>query len=206
VDDWDVWAAGGSDILDMMGGYRMKSFGFDGLRMFCDPRLAALGIRMHVPHDLAPPRFPPFVTPISLHQYTSMRHECGIAEGSELTNRSLFPLECNFVELNGVSFDKGCYLGQELVARVFHTGVIRKRVLPIMCGEDTADVVNVGDEVRNTKGKVLGKVLGLSGRSGVALLRVEEALKAESLTVNDKPITTHLPPHLGHIQAAQEAS
>ncbi|MCL7027463.1 hypothetical protein MKW94_023307, partial [Papaver nudicaule] len=42
-----------------------------------------------------------------------------------------FPLEYNFTVLNAISFDKGCYVEQELVARTHHRGVIRKRLLPL---------------------------------------------------------------------------
>lgn len=41
------------------------------------------------------------------------------------------PLEYNLAGLNAISFDKGCYVGQELVARTHHRGVIRKRLLPL---------------------------------------------------------------------------
>lgn len=41
------------------------------------------------------------------------------------------PLEYNLAGLNAISFDKGCYVGQELIARTHHRGVIRKRVLPL---------------------------------------------------------------------------
>lgn len=41
------------------------------------------------------------------------------------------PLEYNLVGLNAISFDKGCYVGQEFVARTHHRGVIRKRLLPL---------------------------------------------------------------------------
>lgn len=40
------------------------------------------------------------------------------------------PLEYNFAGLNAISFDKGCYVGQELIARTHHRGVIRKRLTP----------------------------------------------------------------------------
>jgi transferase CAF17, mitochondrial len=62
--------------------------------------------------------------------YSLLRRLAGIAEGNELTGR--IALETNQELLNAVSFDKGCYLGQELTARVFHTGVIRKRIVPII--------------------------------------------------------------------------
>ena len=56
----------------------------------------------------------------------------GVAEGGEdLPTGKCFPMEYNLDYLKGVSFHKGCYIGQELTARTHHTGVIRKRILPI---------------------------------------------------------------------------
>ena len=54
----------------------------------------------------------------------------GIAEGQEIINK--IPLECNLDLLNYISFTKGCYVGQELVARTKHKGLIRKRILPFL--------------------------------------------------------------------------
>lgn len=48
---------------------------------------------------------------------------------SALTGDAI-PLEYNFAGLNAISFDKGCYVGQELIARTHHRGVIRKRLTP----------------------------------------------------------------------------
>lgn len=41
------------------------------------------------------------------------------------------PLEYNLDGLNGVSYTKGCYVGQELIARTHNRGVVRKRLMPI---------------------------------------------------------------------------
>lgn len=46
------------------------------------------------------------------------------------------PLEYNLAGLNAISFDKGCYVGQELIARTYHRGVIRKRLLPLQFLDD----------------------------------------------------------------------
>jgi transferase CAF17, mitochondrial len=40
-------------------------------------------------------------------------------------------LEYNLDGLNAISFAKGCYVGQELIARVHHRGVVRKRLMPV---------------------------------------------------------------------------
>ena len=61
-----------------------------------------------------------------------MRYKLGVCEGSEeIPTAKATPLEFNLEYMHGVSFHKGCYLGQELTARTHHTGVIRKRIMPV---------------------------------------------------------------------------
>lgn len=62
--------------------------------------------------------------------YKFLRKLAGVAEGSELKGK--IAGESNQEFLNAVSFSKGCYLGQELTARVQYTGAIRKRVMPLL--------------------------------------------------------------------------
>ena len=50
-------------------------------------------------------------------------------EGTDMNG--LIPLECNLDSLNGISFDKGCYVGQELTARTHFTGLVRKLCYPV---------------------------------------------------------------------------
>ena len=61
--------------------------------------------------------------------YKELRYRLGILEGAEEYSKG-FPMESNGDLLNALSFTKGCYIGQETTARVYHTGVIRKRILP----------------------------------------------------------------------------
>jgi folate-binding protein YgfZ len=68
--------------------------------------------------------------PTSRGTYDVVRKLAGVAEGAELTGG--IALESNQEFLNAVSFRKGCYLGQELTARVQHTGAIRKRIMPVI--------------------------------------------------------------------------
>ncbi|KAL7527051.1 hypothetical protein ACHAWF_002019, partial [Thalassiosira exigua] len=70
--------------------------------------------------------------------YGVLRRLAGVAEGSELTSKTA--LECNQEFLNAVSFDKGCYLGQELTARSQFMGVVRKRILPVIISSTEAEV------------------------------------------------------------------
>ncbi len=61
-----------------------------------------------------------------------MRYHLGLPEGSEeVRSGEGLPLEANADLCNGVSFSKGCYIGQELTARSRFVGVIRRRLAPI---------------------------------------------------------------------------
>lgn len=70
--------------------------------------------------------------------YSVLRKLAGISEGAEITSKTA--LETNQEFLNAISFSKGCYLGQELTARSQFTGVVRKRILPIMIVDTEMEV------------------------------------------------------------------
>lgn len=64
-------------------------------------------------------------------EYNLFRTSLGIAEsGKELEGQ--LPLNMHMHYLNGISFDKGCYIGQELTQRTFHTGEIRRIAMPFV--------------------------------------------------------------------------
>ncbi|CAF9904166.1 MAG: Iron-sulfur clusters incorporation protein [Heterodermia speciosa] len=113
----------------------------------------------------------------------------GVAEGqSEIIKDSALPLECNMDYMNGIDFRKGCYVGQELTIRTRHTGVVRKRILPVqLYGSGVAPeileyrpsssvVIPPKDTNINRspgKGRSVGKWLGGIGNIGLALCRLE---------------------------------
>ena len=115
--------------------------------------------------------------------YRRHRYLRGVAEGTaELATR--LPLECNLEGLHGVSFDKGCYIGQELTARTHFVGVVRKRLAPIAFRsvEDAAAALASGGTVHSSaaagpsgskreRGGV-GKVVAVEGDVGLAMMRV----------------------------------
>ena len=67
-----------------------------------------------------------------------LRVLAGVAEGAEVAARTA--LETNQEFLNAVSFAKGCYLGQELTARSQFTGVVRKRIVPVLVVDTQTEV------------------------------------------------------------------
>jgi folate-binding protein YgfZ len=93
---------------------------------FPDPRHPSLGIRGIVPRDRLPDyALTPDQTPYDLH-----RIQVGAPEGDDLIPQKSFPFEVNLDVFNAISFNKGCYLGQELTTRTKFRGETRKRLLP----------------------------------------------------------------------------
>lgn len=72
---------------------------------------------------------------VSVESYEVHRILLGVAEGqAEIVRETALPLESNMDYMGGIDFRKGCYVGQELTIRTRHTGVVRKRILPVMLG------------------------------------------------------------------------
>ncbi|WP_116091063.1 YgfZ/GcvT domain-containing protein [Sphingomonas crusticola] len=96
-----------------------------------DPRLAALGRRW-----VAPPDEP-------VEGWRAHRLARGVTEGAaELGSDKTLWLETNAVELNGVSFSKGCYVGQENTARMNWRQKVNRRLVVTRAAEDPGDAAN----------------------------------------------------------------
>ena len=159
-----------------------------------DPRLASLGHRIILETSEPIDQYLSEEYQLAeLEAYILHRCKLGVAEGSDdMPQGKCTPLEHNLDYLHGVSFHKGCYLGQELTARTHHTGVIRKRILPIEIEGELTE----GDEVLsviNQSGKSVGKVRRVHGGVGIGLMRLKESFSAEKLTVNGTTVTIEKP-------------
>ena len=152
-----------------------------------DPRLPGLGWRAIVAKN----DIPSTAAPDSA--YHAHRIASGVPEGGrDFTFGDTFPHEALFDQLHGVSFTKGCYVGQEIVSRMEHRGTARKRVVPVVADvalqEGTA--VKAGDIEIGTVGSVCG-------RRGLALLKLdragEAAAKGVTLMAGSVPISIQLP-------------
>jgi folate-binding protein YgfZ len=130
---------------------------------FDDPRLPALGkraiaARAEVPHDFGP-----------AGDYHAHRLALGVPEGTDFGRDRMFALDADFEELHGVDFTKGCYVGQELTARMKHRGTARKRLLPV---EGPDPLPAPGANVM-ADGKSIGEIVGTHGTCGFALIRLD---------------------------------
>ncbi|KAG8391792.1 hypothetical protein BUALT_Bualt01G0223800 [Buddleja alternifolia] len=147
-----------------------------------DPRLACLGYRGIFPSNATPPLVESDKD-ADEGNFLLWRLDKGVAEGStEIPKGEAIPLEYNLAGLNAISFDKGCYIGQELIARTHHRGVIRKRLFPLRflngSGKEVEQKVAPGSEVMDaTSQKKAGTVTTAIGSRGLGLLRLEEAFK-----------------------------
>ena len=69
---------------------------------------------------------------IDIIDYYKFSHKLGIPQkDTEQLRNKLFGIECNFVEMNGIDFKKGCYVGQENTSRIHLKNKLSKRLLPI---------------------------------------------------------------------------
>lgn len=189
--DYDVWT------LISPGNTQLPEITFDPksqINLFTDPRLNELGCRLITLNSLnGSSLIELFGKDILLKDedvYRYVRYKLGVGEGpEELPPGACFPLEVNCDYLHGVSFHKGCYIGQELTARVYHTGVVRKRIMPLRFIEVIDVLENVGkDEVilpaKDSKPKI-GVLRGYVHDFGIGLLRIKEAIQAGSVKMNN---------------------
>ncbi|KAJ8632242.1 hypothetical protein MRB53_025578 [Persea americana] len=160
-----------------------------GWQWFRDPRLKSLGFRGIFLSNTTPPLVESDKA-TDEELYLLWRMQKGVAEGStEIPKGEAIPLEYNLAGLNAISFDKGCYVGQESVARTHHRGVIRKRLMPLKfvdnSGREVEQQVSPGSEVVNAVSNKVGTVTAALGCRGMGLLRLAEAFKDSSgLSIN----------------------
>tara|TARA_Y100001936_G_scaffold172208_1_gene168552 strand:- start:749 stop:1627 length:879 start_codon:yes stop_codon:yes gene_type:complete len=89
--------------------------------------------------------------------YYSLSHKLGIPQvNTEKLREKIFGLECNFEDLNGIDFKKGCYVGQENTARMKLKNKIRRKLLPLKSNEKlgidsdiTFNKINIGKVLIN---------------------------------------------------------
>jgi folate-binding protein YgfZ len=172
----------------------------DDILVCRDPRLSILGVRILAPAgediSLQSGQCESVEQGMKL-SYRAFRYRLGIGEGvSDLPPEKCFPLEANGDYLHGISFHKGCYIGQELTARTHHTGVVRKRLMPIIFESvpQTEFDINTPIQVPNASSNVsLGKLRGIEGDVGLALLRIAECLDVPRLKIQDVAAKTMKP-------------
>jgi folate-binding protein YgfZ len=135
--------------------------------------------------------------PVELQNYHVQRYLQGIPEGPhDIPRETALPMEANLDLYGGIDFKKGCYVGQELTIRTKHTGVVRKRILPVHFrsgGENNIGSLEtasfdpsftpqpaIGNDIKALdetgaikKGRPVGKIIAAIGNVGLATCRLE---------------------------------
>lgn len=157
---------------------------------FADPRSEALGWRILVPEELKQ-KVADLIGAelVDSDAYEAHRIVSGAPRGGlDFMYSDAFPHETNMDRLHGVDFDKGCYVGQEVVSRMQHRGTARTRTVKVILDDFSPEIglpVMAGDKSVGTMGSA-------SGKHGLALIRtdrVSDALAAGvQLTAGGLPI------------------
>jgi tRNA-modifying protein YgfZ len=143
---------------------------------FTDPRNAELGWRILAPEELAP-KVAALIGAelVESTAYDAHRIATGVPRGGlDFIYGDAFPHETNMDRLHGVDFDKGCYVGQEVVSRMQHRGTARTRTVRIILdgpAPEAGTPVVAGD-------KPVGTMGSSAEGAGLALIRTDRAVDA----------------------------
>ena len=150
---------------------------------FDDPRTAALGRRSigskaEMPGNLSGAR-----------HYHEARLALGVPEAGDFGFEKIFALDAGLEELHGVSFSKGCYIGQELTSRMKHRATARKRILTV-----TADADLPATGTLSCGGAEIGELLSTNGHTGFALVRMDRWEETSGdTTIGEIPVALQRP-------------
>ena len=159
-------------VMAVWDGAGLSDFGLS----YADPRLFALGARAILPPDLAAEAAADLgATLTDADAYDAHRIALGVPRGGmDFAYGDTFPHEADMDQLAGVDFEKGCYIGQEVVSRVEHRSSARSRILPIgydAFAPSSGLAVMAGEKQAGTLGSTA------KGR-GLALLRLDRVADA----------------------------
>jgi tRNA-modifying protein YgfZ len=144
-------------------------------------------------------------TTVDVEGWTSLRIRHGVAEPhTDYAYNDVFPHDINLDQIGGVSFKKGCYVGQEVVSRMQHRGTARWRLMVAK-----ADTQLTGDVELFVNAKPVGRIGSVSGMNGLAMVRLDrirEALDADvPILAGQVPVRIEFPQNVtyGWPQPAQ---
>ena len=191
--DWAVGAVIGDGAVLAAGlpggaGPGTAKVGDDGVTRLVDPRRAELGVRVIGP--------PAAVDALLVQgggaapaDYDAARIALGVPDAArdlELEKSTL--LEADYDTLNAIAWDKGCYMGQELTARMKYRGLLKRKLVPVRVDGDTPDPgtpVLAGD-------RAVGEIRSAADGRAIALMRLD-ALEGGGLTAGASAVHPAIP-------------
>ena len=143
---------------------------------FADPRQDGLGFRILIPENLKE-KLSGLIGAdlVDATEYEAHRIALGVPRGGlDFMYSDAFPHETNMDRLAGVDFDKGCYVGQEVVSRMQHRGTARTRSVKVLLdgpSPEAGATILAGD-------KPVGTIGSTSGGNGIAQVRIDRVADA----------------------------
>ena len=194
--DWSVAALMGTEAdANALVGFEGRGGPFGGGVCYVDPRYGAMGARALVPRGEAAQLLNAGFEQAEPGIFDYTRLCLGLPDGSrDLALDKALPMENGFDALNGIDWDKGCYVGQEMTARMRYRANIRRQLLPVAIDGPLPDygaAIMLGQ-------REAGEMRSSAQDIGLALLRVD-ALKTLSedeltLTAGASTLTPLRPP------------
>ncbi|MDR6633916.1 folate-binding protein YgfZ [Phyllobacterium sp. 1468] len=126
--------------------------------------------------------------------WTALRIAHGVAEAPvDYALGDAFPHDINLDQIGGVSFRKGCFVGQEVVSRMQHRGTARRRIL-IVTGASVLPATGTAITAKEREIGTLGSVAGSSGLALVRIDRVKDAMDSGApILAGDMPVHLAIP-------------
>jgi tRNA-modifying protein YgfZ len=178
-----------SEVLGVLAAWDGSSTTDIGLT-YADPRMRALGIRIMLPPHLVTAAAASLgAALVQATEYEAHRIALGVPQGGlDFSYGDAFPHEADMDQFAGVDFQKGCYVGQEVVSRMEHRGTARTRAVPVRfegAALQAGATIVAGD-------RHIGHVGSAVAGTGIALLRLDRVADAlsrgEPLTCAGVPI------------------
>lgn len=169
----------------------------EGLRLWRDPRHPGFGWRLLLPISqlgLMRERLSVELSPAGFTAWEAYRIKQSLPRGgNELMPGETLALEAGLLELNGVDFGKGCYVGQETTARSHHRATLKKRLFQVTF--KVGEVVLPGTPVLLADGKEAGIITSSASQigTGLAILRLAEVASNQSLIAHEVAIIASKP-------------
>jgi len=178
-----------SEVLGVLAAWDGTGTTSAGLA-YPDPRLPALGTRIMVPpHRAGDAAAGLGASLVGESHYEAHRIALGIPRGGlDFSYGDTFPHEADMDQLGGVDFEKGCYVGQEVVSRMEHRGIARTRTVTV----DYDGAAPQAGAAITAGGRQVGTMGSAAGGRGLALLRLDRTAEAlsrgEELLAGDVPL------------------
>jgi hypothetical protein len=200
--DWAVLALIGSDAdAEALRGFEGRGGPFAGGVCFVDPRYGGAGARAILPRDAIGSLMDAGFEQVEADAYDLHRLICGLPDGSrDITPEKSFPMDNNFDALHAIAWKKGCYVGQELTARMRYRANAKRTLLPVEIAGANKDTVPPPGTAITLDGRDAGEMRSARDGIGLALLRIDalEALQQGrgGLMAGETALQPMRPPYL----------